>query len=91
VGVLPGFGVPGFDPGFVEPGLVEPGFVEPGVADPGAVGLVFGVVPGVVLFGDVVGGCVVLFGVFGFVGFDPGALEGGVAPVGGAVVLPVGG
>lgn len=101
MGELPGFGVPGFDPGFVVPGFVEPGlfepgfvefgFVEPGLADPGAVGLVFGVVPGVVSFGDVGGGCVVLFGVLGFVGLDPGVLGEGVAPVGGAVVLPVGG
>lgn len=106
MGELPGFGVPGFDPGLVVPGLVEPGlvepglvvpgfvefgFVDPGLADPGAVGLAFGVVPGVVLFGDVVGGCVVLFGVLGFVGLDPGVLGDGVAPVGGGVVLPVGG
>jgi GLTT repeat (6 copies) len=91
-GFEPGLGVPGLvEPGLVEPGLLEPGFVEPGLVDPGAVGLAFGVVPGVVLFGDVVGGCVVLFGVLGFVGFDPGVLGDGVAPVGGAVVLPVGG
>jgi hypothetical protein len=65
LGLDPGFEVPGLDPGFVEPGLFEsglfgfglfdPGVVELGLPVPGVVGVVFGVVPGVVLSG-VVGG-----------------------------------
>jgi hypothetical protein len=90
-GFAPGFVLPGFDPGVELPGLVESGLFDPGLAVPGAVGVVLGVVPGVVPFGAVVGGCVVLFGGLGFVGLDPGVLGDGVAPVGGAVVLPVGG
>ena len=63
-----------------------PGLVDPGLGDP------LGLVPGVVLSGFVVGGWVVLLGVLGLVGFDPGSLGEGVAePVGGAPVLPVGG
>jgi hypothetical protein len=94
-GVAFGFGLFGFEFGLALFGFAfgfgVPGFVEPEVfgdapgfdCDPG-VGLVFGVVPGVVLFGFVVGGCVAP-GVFWLFGFD------GVAPVGGAVMLPVGG
>jgi len=49
--------VPGFDPGLEVPGLVDPRLgAEPGFEDPGAVGVPFGFVPGVVLFGLVVGG-----------------------------------
>jgi|GEM_PF-4661346 len=56
-GLEPGFGVPGFDPGLEVPGLVDPRLgAEPGFEDPGAVGVPFGFVPGVVLFGLVVGG-----------------------------------
>jgi len=91
-GFEPGFDIPGFEPGFDVPGL-DPFGVAPGLVDePGVVGVVFGVVPGVVLFGFVVEGCA---DVPGFVGFEPGAalpVGGAVAlPVGGAVVLPVGG
>jgi hypothetical protein len=100
-GFEPGFEVPGFDPGFEVPGF-EPGFAVPGLvdpplgADPGFVdepGLVApGFVPGFApvfgLFGFVVEGCVP--GVFGFVGFDPGAVLL-PEPVGGGVVLLVGG
>jgi hypothetical protein len=93
-GLDPGFGVAGFvDPGVVElgfvvlgfvvPGFVAPGFGVPGFVDPGVVGVVFGeVVFGVPLgvsSGVVVGGCVVLFGAPGFVGFAPGVFgESGV-------------
>ena len=75
------------------PGSVDPPFgAVVGFVVPGVVGVPLGLVPGVVPFGFVVGGCVVLLGVLGFVGFDPGSLGDGVAePVGGAVVLPVGG
>lgn len=92
--VPPGFDVPGFEPGFgvpgfVEPGFVEPGFAEPGFAESGLAAPLFGfegdpgsLAPGVL--GFVFG--LVAPGVFGLVGFDPGAL-----PVGGVPVLPVGG
>ena len=100
--VPPGFEVPGFDPGFDVPGF-EPGFEVPGFVDPFGVvpgfegdggmvppfGLSLGIVPVFGLFGLAAGGCAVL--PLGLVGFDPGCAEGGVDPVGGAVVLPVGG
>jgi len=100
----PGFEDPGFDvPGF-EPGFGELGFVEPGVeGEFGEVGTPLGFEPGLGLFGVVFGlfgfefglfelsgfveGCAVLLGEFGFAGLDPGA----AFPVGGVVVLPVGG
>ncbi len=89
-GLEPGFEVPGFEPGLEVPGLVEPGFE----GDPGVLGFAFGLVLGLSgfafgLFGFGEEGCVP--GVFGFVGFDPGSVEGAVEPVGGGVVLPVGG
>ena len=93
--VEPGLFEPGLDPGFDVPGF-EPGLEVPGFVDPGAVGAPFGFVPGFGLlglafglFGSVVEGCVP--GVLGLVGFDPGAVEGAVEPVGGGVVLAVGG
>jgi hypothetical protein len=64
--------VPGFDPGFPVPGFVLPPGELFGVLLPGVVGVPLGFVPGFGLFGFVLGGCVVLFGVFGLVGFDPG-------------------
>ena len=80
-GFDPGFDIPGFEFGFDMPGLVPPFGDSPGLSDvPGALGGVFGVVPGVV--------------VFGLAGFDPGVAEVGgavVLPVGGAAVVPVGG
>lgn len=94
-GFDPGLDVPGFEPGFevpgFDPGLLVPGLVDPPLGDPGVVGVLFGFVPGVVLLGEVLGGWVVLFGVFGLVGFEPGAVLLDCDPVGGAVVLPVGG
>ncbi|MGA7400221.1 MAG: hypothetical protein WBW38_09380 [Candidatus Sulfotelmatobacter sp.] len=91
----PGLLEPGLEPGFEVPGL-EPGLEVPGFVDPGLLGAPFGFVPGFGLlgfafglFGFVVEGCVP--GAFGLVGFDPGAVEGAVEPVGGGVVLPVGG
>jgi GLTT repeat (6 copies) len=83
LGVVPGFVD---DPGLVEPGLVEPGLVAPGLVAPGLVAP--GLAPVFGLFGFVVEGCVL--GVFGFVGFDPGAVLL-PEPVGGGVVLLVGG
>jgi hypothetical protein len=102
--VVPGFVVPGFVvPGFVAPGFVDPPFgVVPGFeCVDGMVppfGLSLGMVPVLGLFGLVaggfvgdgfVGGSAVL--PLGLVGFDPGAVDGAVDPVGGVVVLPVGG
>ena len=89
-GFEPGFEVPGLDPGLEVPGFVEPGFE----GEPGVLGFPLGLVLGLLgfafgLFGFVVEGCVP--GAFGLVGFDPGAVEGAVEPVGGGVVLPVGG
>jgi hypothetical protein len=85
-----GFAAPGFDPGFGVPGSVEPGVVDPGFDPPfGEFGFVFPGVP----FGLVLG-----FGLSGLLGVvapgllgDPGSLAPGLFPVGGAVVLPVGG
>ncbi|MFZ0321104.1 MAG: hypothetical protein WAL56_18395 [Candidatus Sulfotelmatobacter sp.] len=95
---LPGFAVPGVDPGFGVLGFVDPFGVVPGFdGDDGMVppfGLSLGIVPVLGLLGFVFGGLVVEGDdglAFGFVGFDPGCAEGGVEPVGGAVVLPVGG
>ena len=96
--VLPGFDVPGFEPGFgllgLEPGFEFCGFVDPPLGAPGVVGftLRFGFGFGFVLLGAL--GFVVELppGALGFVGFDPGVVFApGVLPVGGAVVLPVGG
>ena len=85
-GLEPGFEVPGLEPGLEVPGFVEPGFE----GDPGVFGFVLGLSGFAFgLFGSVVEGC--LPGAFGLVGFDPGAVEGAVEPVGGGVVLPVGG
>lgn len=98
-----GFAVPGFEPGFAVPGFVDPPFgVVPGFeGEDGMVppfGLSLGIVPVLGLLGFVVGGLVVDGEVegcdeprFGLVGFEPGAVEGAADPVGGAVVLPVGG
>ncbi len=88
-GLEPGFEVPGLEPGFEVPGFVEPGFE----GEPGVFGFPLGLVLGLSrfafgLFGFVVEGWVPAFGL---VGFDPGAVEGAVEPVGGGVVLPVGG
>jgi hypothetical protein len=85
----PGFEVPGFDPGFEFWGFVDPPFGAPGL-----VGFTFGFGFG---FGFVLLGALgfdveLPAGALGFVGFDPGAVFApGVLPVGGAVVLPVGG
>ncbi|MGB9364169.1 MAG: hypothetical protein WCA99_21365, partial [Candidatus Sulfotelmatobacter sp.] len=105
LGLEPGFAVPGFDPGFEVPGF-DPGFEVPGFVDPpfgaapgfegdrGVVCVPLGFVLGFGLFG-------LAFGLLGFVvdGCEPGAFGlPGVAPgfslpdpVGGGVVLPVGG
>ena len=104
-GFEPGFVLPGFVlPGCVDPPFgVVPGFEGvDGMVPP--FGLSLGMVPVLGLFGLVVGGVVgdgvVGDGVvdggsvvlpLGLVGFDPGAAEGAVDPVGGVVVLPVGG
>lgn len=94
----PGFEVPGLEPGFGALGFVDPlGVVLGSDGDDGIVppfGLSLGMVPVFGLLGLVEGGFVVEGAAappFGFVGFDPGCAEGGVDPVGGGVVLPVGG
>jgi hypothetical protein len=88
------------EPGFVDPPLGDvPGFE----GELGFVGIPLGFEPGFGLFGFASGlfgfefglfelsgfgeGCAVLPGVFGLAGLDPGA----AFPVGGGVVLPVGG
>jgi hypothetical protein len=83
-------------PGLVDPPFgVVPGFEgEDGIVPP--FGLSLGIVPVFGLLGFGVGGLVVDGEVdgcdgLGLVGFEPGAVEGGAEPVGGAVVLPVGG
>ena len=77
----------GFEPGFGYAGFVDPplGFVvDPGVPAPG---VVFGLVP-FGLLGLLVEG---LPAVPGLLGFAPGSVFGTVEPVGGVVLLPVGG
>jgi hypothetical protein len=87
--VPPGFEVPGLGvPGLVDPFGVVPGFDgDDGIVPP--FGLSLGIVPVLGLLGFAVGGFVVELPLFGF-GFVPGCV-GVVEPVGGAVVLPVGG
>lgn len=76
-------------PGFEgEVGLVgTPLGFEPGFGLFGFAFGLFGFEFGLFELSGFVEGCVVLPGVFGLVGFDPGA----ALPVGGGVVLPVGG
>lgn len=95
-GLEPGFGLLGLEPGFEVPGL-EPGFellgfVDPPLGAPGVFGFTLGFGFGFVLLGALGFDVELPPGALGFVGFDPGAVFApGVLPVGGAVVLPVGG